>query len=93
LKTVPLIGRLLDVAGLVLLLSGGVVAGWAWIGFQAVPDYQPPPGAPAWSAVAVADGYWRLQKIGTALMITGVAVFVIAWWTTRRHGGVASAEQ
>jgi hypothetical protein len=36
------------------------------------------------SAVAVADGFWRLQKIGTWLMVAGVAVFVLAWWVARR---------
>lgn len=82
--TVPRIGRILDAAGLVLFLVGGVVAAWAWIGFRGVPEYQPAPDAPAWSAVAVANGYWRLQKIGTGLMIAGVAVFVIAWWVARK---------
>ena len=82
--TVSRIGRLLDLAGLVLFLGGGAVAAWAWIGFQRVPDYQPPPDAPAWSAVAVADRYWLLQKIGTGLMFAGFAVFVIAWWVARR---------
>lgn len=84
MKTVPRIGRILDAAGLVLLFGGGALAAWAWVGFQGVPAYQPQPDAPTWSAVAVANGYWRLQKIGTALMIAGVAVFVVAWWVARR---------
>jgi hypothetical protein len=88
-KTVPRIGRILDLAGLLLLLSGGVVVVWAWIGFDGVPDYQPAADAPAWSAVAVANGYWRLQKIGTALMGAGVGVFVVAWWVARTARRVA----
>jgi hypothetical protein len=82
-QTVPRIGRILDLAGLLLLLGGGGVVVWAWIGFTGVPDYQPAADAPAWSAVAVANSYWRLQKIGTGLMIAGVAVFVLAWWAAR----------
>jgi len=82
-STVPRIGRILDLAGLLLFLGGGAVVVWAWIGFNGVPSYQPPADAPAWSAVAVANGYWRLQKIGTAIMIAGVAVFVAAWWVAR----------
>lgn len=75
---------MLDLAGLVLFLAGGGLAAWAWAGFRRMPSYAPPPGAAAWSAVAVADGYWRLQKVGTALMIAGLAVFVLAWWAARR---------
>ena len=84
MKTVPRIGRILDLAGLVLFLGGGAVAAWAWLGFRGLPSYEPTPGALVGSAVALADGYWRLQKIGTSLMIAGVAVFVLAWWVARR---------
>jgi hypothetical protein len=78
---------MLDLAGLVLFLVGGAVAARAWIGFRTVRDYQPPPDSPSWSAVAVADGYWRLRKIGTGLMIAGLVVFMVAWWVARRSRG------
>lgn len=90
MKTVPRIGRVLDLVGLAFFLGGVAVAAWAWIGYRDLPTSLPPADAPAWAAVAVADGYWRLQKIGTALMAAGMAVFVIAWWVARRmHANVA----
>jgi hypothetical protein len=92
MQTVPRLGRLLDLAGSVLFLGGAAVTGRAWVGFRGLPDALPSPGTPAMSAVAVADGFWRLQKIGTALMITGVAVFVLAWWLARRAQGTAPVE-
>jgi hypothetical protein len=84
MKTVPRIGRLLDLVGLLLFLSGSTLFAWSWIGFGGVPDYEAPAGAGAWATVAVADGYWRLQKTGVGLMVAGVAVFVLAWWVARR---------
>ena len=83
MKTVPRIGRILDLAGLLLFVGGGATYAWAWLGFQGMPDYVPPADASAFSAVALADGYWRLQKIGTGLMLAGVAVFILAWWVAR----------
>lgn len=83
MKTVPRIGRILDLGGLLLFLAGGATYAWAWIGFQGVPEYVPSADAPLGAAVAVADGYWRLQKIGTGLMVAGVAVFILAWWVAR----------
>jgi hypothetical protein len=83
-STVPRIGRVLDVAGLLVFLGGAATFVWAWIGFQGVPELQPSVDGPAWAAVAVADGYWRLQKIGTGLMVAGGALFVVAWWVARR---------
>lgn len=91
MKVVPRIGRILDLAGLVLFLVGGGAFVWSWIGFRGVPDYQPPIGDPAASAIAVADGYWRLQKIGWGLMLAGVVVFVLAWWIARRSSRRGSA--
>lgn len=90
MKTVPRIGRMLDLGGLLLFLGGGATFVWAWIGFQGVPAYERPVGGPAWAAVAVADRYWRLQKVGTGLMIAGVAVFILAWWVARTSARRAS---
>ncbi|MEQ1856195.1 MAG: hypothetical protein ABL963_06990 [Longimicrobiales bacterium] len=86
MKTVPRIGRVLDLVGLLLFLGGGALFVRAWLGFQSVPDYQPSVDDPAWAAVSIADGYWRLQKIGVAIMVAGIAVFVAAWWVARRGG-------
>lgn len=83
MKTVPRIGRILDLAGLLLFGAGGGLFVWAWTGFRAVPDFEPSIDGPAFAAVSLADGYWRLQKIGVGLMLAGVAVFVLAWWAAR----------
>jgi hypothetical protein len=83
MKTVPRIGRILDLAGLLLFLGGAAVFVWAWIGFQGIPDYHAPTSAGAWAAIRVADVYWRLQKIGTGLMVAGLLVFGLAWWVAR----------
>jgi hypothetical protein len=85
MKTVPRIGRILDLGGLLLFLGGAAVFAWAWIGFQGLTGYVPPVDGSAPSAVSVANGYWRLQKIGAGLMMGGQAVFVLAWWVARRR--------
>ncbi len=95
MKTVPRVGRILDLVGLLLFLGGAAAFVWAWIGFRGVPEYVPPVDAATWAAVRVANGYWRAQKIGTALMLAGILVFVLAWWVARtvaRRGrpGIAS---
>lgn len=81
---VPLIGRILDAVGLLVFLVGGGLVARAWIGFQSVPDLTQSPGALETAAVEYADGFWRLQKIGAALMILGVLIFVGAWLAARR---------
>lgn len=89
MKPVPRIGRILDVAGLLLFVAGVAVAARAWVGFRQVTGYEPPSDGPAWAAVTMADGYWRLQKIGVVLMLAGVAVFVAAWWVARSRREVS----
>lgn len=80
----PRVGRLLDLVGLLVFLGGAGLYAWAWSGFRAVRAYQPTVDDGQWAAVRMADGYWRMQKIGTGLMVAGVAVFVGAWWVARR---------
>ena len=84
MKPVPRIGRVLDLAGLVLFLVGGAVYARAWFGFQGVPDFERPERGPIFAAVELADGFERLQHIGVGVMAAGVAVFVLAWWVARR---------
>ncbi len=83
MSDVPRIGRVLDAVGLLVFLSGAALFVWAWLGFQGIIDFVPPADGRLWSAVEVADGYWRLQKIGGGLMAGGLAVFVGAWWSVR----------
>ena len=92
MKNVPRIGRILDAIGLLLFLGGGAAVAWAWVGFQGVTTYVPPADAPAWSAVEIANGYWRMQKIGVGVMLAGIAVFVLAWWVARRATARAATE-
>jgi hypothetical protein len=79
MKDVPRIGRLLDSVGLLLFLGGGALYARSWFGFRDVPDFERPVEGPVLAAVALADGYWRLQKIG---------VGVIAGWGGRVRAGV-----
>lgn len=83
MKTVPRIGRWLDLVGFLLFVGGGVTWVRAWLGFRALPEGLPPAGGPEGAAVAIADGFWRLQKVGSGLMLAGVVVFVVAWWVAR----------
>jgi hypothetical protein len=84
---VPRIGRILDLAGLLLFLGGGVVYARAWIGFQGVPDFQRPQRAPVMAATELADSFHRLEYTGLAVMLVGIAVFVGAWWVAGRARG------
>lgn len=90
---VPRIARLLDLAGLVVFLGGAALYAWAWNGFRLVREYQPAIEEGRWAAVRLADGYWRFQKIGTALMVAGVVVFVSAWWVARRAAASATTSR
>lgn len=80
-------GRLLDLAGLLLFLTGAGLCVRAWLGFQSVPDYQRSAGGPLWETVQLADGYRRLGWVGTGLIAAGVLVFVAAWWLAGRRSG------
>ena len=85
---VPRVGRLLDVVGLAVFLTGGGLVARAWLGFQEVQTFQPTPGGPPMEAMALADRFWLVQRVGVGLMVLGVAVFVGAWWVARSrvHG-------
>ncbi len=87
---VPRIGRVLDLVGLVLFVGGGAVFARAWIGFGGVRRYKPGPKAPLWSATHMANGFLRLQHVGVALMLSGLVVFVVAWWSAHRLSGATA---
>ena len=80
---VPRIGRILDLVGLLLLLAGSGFVVRAWMGFREVQEYAPSSNDPPMAAVQLADTFWRLEKLGIALIVLGVAVFVGAWWVAR----------
>lgn len=80
---VPRIGRVLDVAGLLVFLAGAGLFVRAWLGFQEVRAFVPGPDDPLWAATELANGYWRMQRVGVGVMVLGVALFVAAWWVAR----------
>ncbi|HSW28779.1 MAG TPA: hypothetical protein VLH75_04700 [Longimicrobiales bacterium] len=81
------LGRLLDLAGLLLLLAGAGMAARAWVGFEEVRAFRAGPGDEPFAALRLHDHFSRLQHAAGALMVAGVAVFVAAWWVGRRRAG------
>ena len=73
------VGRLLDLTGLVVFLVGAALALRAWSGFREVQRFEPTLADGPMAAVQLADDFSRLGKIGLALMLVGVGVFVLAW--------------
>ena len=93
-RDVPRIGRILDLIGLGLFLAGGATFVRAWMGFTAVRAYQPTPDEGLWAATRLANHWLRIQWVGGALMLAGVAVFLAAWWVARSSApGVAHSAQ
>lgn len=85
MKPVTRMGRALDLVGLLVFLGGVGLFVRAWAGFHDVPAFDATAGGEApWAAIRLADGFWRLQRIGVAVMLVGVALFVFAWWAERR---------
>ncbi|MDX1647712.1 MAG: hypothetical protein R3304_11260 [Longimicrobiales bacterium] len=91
MSSVRRIGRVLDVVGLLVFLAGGGLVVRAWMGFQSVPAFEPTGADGPWAAMQLADGFHRTQRLGVALMVVGVAVFVLAWWMGRRGGPTPAA--
>lgn len=76
--------RNLDRIGLILLVAGGSLFAWAWLGFQRMDGIALPAGSPEGAAVAMADGYARLHDIGVAVMVAALVVLLVGWWVGRR---------
>ncbi len=85
MKTVSRVGRALDLVGLLVFLGGLAVFARAWIGFRSVPAYRATLDEGVFATVRLADRYLRIERIGGVVMLTGVAVFVAAWWVERRR--------
>ncbi|MCG6957136.1 MAG: hypothetical protein LJF04_14200 [Gemmatimonadetes bacterium] len=78
------LGRLLDLAGLLLFLVGAAVFVRAWIGLEGVRHYQAAPDDLPWAATRLASSYVHVQHVGGGIMLAGIAVFVAAWWMAGR---------
>jgi hypothetical protein len=74
---------MLDLGGLVLFFGGAATFVRSWIGFQGIMEFEPPAQGSVVGAVSIANGYWRLQHIGSGLMLAGITLFVLAWWVAR----------
>ena len=89
---VPRIGRVLDLVGLSVFAAGAALVYRAWLGFREVQAFAPTLDDPPMAALQLADRFWRIQKVGIALILVGIAVFVGAWWIARHRlataGGV-----
>ncbi len=83
MKSVPRIGRILDLAGLVLFLGGAVFFAWAWAGFRDVPAFVPDPNGEPWAAVRLANGYLRVPGVRGGRPLAGGGPVVAAWWRAR----------
>ena len=81
---VPRIGRVLDVVGALLFLSGAVVYARSWLGLRAMDEFTRPEGAPMWAAAEHANALARLGRLGFALMACGVLVGVLAAVVAKR---------
>lgn len=85
MSSVTRTGRILDLVGLFVFLAGSGFVTRAWFGFREVPAFQATSADPPWAAIQLADGFLRIQRVGVALMLVGVGVFVYAWWAERRR--------
>ena len=81
--SVPRFGRLLDLAGILLIVAGGAIFAWSYLELRAMPGGRAAPGA-APGAVAAADRLSQLAQLGVALMIVGLVVAVAAAVWARR---------
>jgi hypothetical protein len=88
---VPRLGRILDLAGLLVFLTGAIVFVRAWIGLESVRHYQAAPDDLPWAAMRLANDYVHLQRVGGGIMLAGMAVFVAAWWVAGRRTAAGRA--
>lgn len=82
---VPRLGRVLDLVGALLFLGGAAVYGWAWMGLRRLRDDPPVSAEGAFVAVARANDFSTLSRLGLALMAGGAVVAVLAAVVARRN--------
>ena len=75
---VPRIGRILDLAGLLLFLAGAALYARAWLGLRGMDSFVPDPDSAGFAALARADQLSSLGRVGVGLMIAGGIIGVIA---------------
>lgn len=90
---VPRVARLMDLAGLLLLLAGGGLYLRAYLGLRALQHVHPAPGERPFSAMRRFDQLWTLSRAGLGLIVAGVVVMVAATLVARRLRGQAENEE
>jgi hypothetical protein len=76
--TVSRTGRLLDVAGLVLMLGGAGCYLRAFAGMRALQRRPRVPGDVPFAAMAEFERWWNLSRLGGAVFLAGVVIAVTA---------------
>jgi hypothetical protein len=76
--------RLLDIAGLTLLVVGLACYTYAYMGLRELESVQAAPGTPAFAAVLRFDRMWKLSQLGIAIGAVGLVTAVVAAIVGRR---------
>jgi len=75
---VPLVARLIDLAGLLLFLAGAGFYGRAWVGMRELARTAPAPDGLPFAAMRRFDQFWGMSQTGKWLLIASVVVMVAA---------------
>lgn len=83
-RSVPRIGRILDLLGLLVFATGAALYARAWIGLRGMDRFERAEGDAAFAAIERADALSSLGRIGIAIMIAGVLIAGVAALVARR---------
>lgn len=81
---VPRLGRLLDVAGLLLVVGGAASYLYAYAGLERIRTGETVITGTMFATLNETSAYSRISDIGMALAVAGVLTFVAAFAVTRR---------
>jgi hypothetical protein len=83
--TVSRTGRLLDLAGLALMLGGAACYLRAYLGMRALQQRPRVPGDVPFAAMAEFERWWNWSRFGFAIFVAGIVVAVVAALVARRQ--------
>lgn len=75
---VPRSVRAVNVLALLIFLAGAALYARAWVGMRSLYDYEPPPDAPPFSAMALFNDYWQMSRLALLIISGAVAVALLA---------------